>query len=319
MAIPNFLVSTRRKLLLVENGQITNEFHYARGILYGITWDAQNVYVASRNGGNIRPEVILKLSKDNLELKEKIFLASEDWEKWHSERTHQITYNTIDGITLTNTHQNKLTTFDGSAKLVKNVKSPGITAKHFEEFPEDSHINSIWTPDGILYYVVEHRGKVPPSSLTALTRSGDIFTFRQRWNNIGMECHNIHIEPHETFGWLKFTTLSSKEFSIKQYALKDELVDGATLQLEREKVINALGNSQWYVRGLARIPGVWLVGLSRYDPARSTRLIEAKIGGVIALDDNWNTIQEVDLSGNGMIYDLRIISSLDECHNGIPW
>jgi len=320
--IPNFFVSTVKHVTFIEDGKVTWENKdRLRGVIWGITWDENYLYLLNQNT-KIRPEILVKFNKRNLEEFEKLYLQRDlcqfnNFPEHETRGSHQIFYDIKNGLHIMNTGKNIITTLVDENKDTKEYE--GVILKHFQ-YPDDNkrHINTMWSSNGIDYYVIEHNGNDPPSALSGLKMQNGQFRHVQRWKNIGIQCHNIHISKHEDEGWLRFVTLSSEERSIKQFAIRDELSNDAEKRLERRKYINALGHDRWFVRGLGRVLGFWFVGLSEFHKSGPDRHYSKKTG-VAVLDDDWNLIQEIDLSGKGQIYDLRVTEGLDECHNGIPW
>jgi hypothetical protein len=164
--------------------------------------------------------------------------------------------------------------------------------------------------------VIEHNGGNPPSNLVLCSLDSESnFKFIKRYSNIGLHCHNIHWNHKRT----RFTTLSSMEFSIKEFNKIDE-----SLVENKRKQIKALGNDKWYLRGLGHIPDFWVIGLSMHqeikdsDPQkRRNDRRNLQNGGAVILNDNWDIVHEIQIDGRGQIHDLRIIDGVDECHNQI--
>jgi hypothetical protein len=314
MKLPSFLVTTHKTITLVENGKITYEYHgRGRGLLFGITWDSDYLYVGSRNPPDML-ESILIFSKQGLKyLGELKFL-----ENHQISGIHQIYYDQ-NGLHIMNSNKKRITTM--SPELPDNK---GFGNFNWPEADWATHINSIWQKKRTnLYYIIEHNGGKPPSNLVLTEWQGNKFIFHKRYRNIGLHCHNIHWNKDNS----KFTTCSSMEFLLREFDhIHNEETGEMEFRLSRQKQINALNSDCWYLRGLGKTKDFWVVGLSMHQDIRDSdpekrreKRRTLQNGGVIILDNNWNIVQEVGLNNRGQIHDLRIINELDECHNNISW
>jgi len=161
------------------------------------------------------------------------------------------------------------------------------------------HLNSIWC-DGGAFYVVEHRKRVVPKRVQVLNLHfeplhkivipDDAFV-KAKPHGI----HNIYIED----GWLY--TCSPKAFAAFH------METGVTRTITSRIIQEA-----HYVRGLARVPGKWFVGLSEAK-VRSER--GEGDSAVLVLNDDLETIDLLPLQDTGGLNDIRAIDGPDLAHN----
>lgn len=287
MRFPTFLLSTSKEFGIVEDGKFRAIFKKPRGMMFGITWDRDHVFLLSRNGGPGIAESIEIFDRD-LKHVDRICL------KGQCSGGHQLFYCPYtDRMYLMNTNNKRITVFKGKAR-----------EKHIPWSGADrcTHINSIWSPNGEDFYVMEHNGCRPPSRLV---RCDANFNHKKSWINVGRDCHCIYADNRELI------TASSKEFGIVRHCLKNNT------RLAYHPV-DALGSQKWYTRGLGVRPDCLLLGLSAHQDIREKRA-DSKAGGVVMLDCDFNQMGEIAIGGRGQILDLRIIEDLDLAHNGLPF
>ena len=95
-----------------------------------------------------------------------------------------------------NTNRKRITVFNGR-EIERHSDWP--------EADECTHINSIWSPNGDKFYVMEHNGCNPPSTLVLTDENLNPV---HEWVGVGRDCHCIYIEGDELI------TASSREFGM---------------------------------------------------------------------------------------------------------
>lgn len=286
MHIPTFLMSTSKEFGIVEDGKFKTIYRIPNGVFFGITWDKHHIYVLSRNGQHAAETIeVFDKSFNRMDQISLHDICSGGHQLFLCPKSHR--------LHLMNTNKKLISVFEDQ-KIEKHI--PWLDAD------ECTHINSIWSPNGDEFYVMEHNGCNPPS---VLVKTDSDMNVLQRWSGVGFDCHCIHIEDDV------LTTASSKEFAIVRHCLKTNTRIGF-------KHIKALGSEKWYTRGLGVGPDYMVLGLSAHQDIRERRLA-SQDGGAVVLDPELNIMHEIAVGGRGQILDLRLIDDLDMAHNGIPF
>jgi hypothetical protein len=322
MNIPDFLVSTHKSLSIVENGKLRDIWRPQAGLIFGITWSTNYIYVLSRNGPGKRESI-------------EIFDKSFNWkgsispqEPDHIRGGHQIYYHPkLDTLFIMNSNQRCVSYIEHPddvsnmpPNFIKHYKWPGAT--------EATHINSFWHC-GDSMYIVEHNGGDPPSNLVSFPEGFFDKPSYPPILGIGLHCHNIFVENYAMYPSL--VTLSSMEYGIKEIDISNP--DNGYGRLKRFQQIHALGLPRWYPRGLGRGEGCWVVGLSMHlemapnywrqgeevHARKRQERMNCQVGGAVVLDEDWNVIHEVPINNRGQIHDIRVVSKFDLAHNGVPF
>lgn len=164
------------------------------------------------------------------------------------------------------------------------------------------HLNSIWC-DGNLFYVVEHRKREMPKRIRifdlTLKPVGCIELRREAFVKAKPHgIHNVYIENDVLY------TCSPKAL------VRHDLSSG-----ESEPIIPCrLMNEAHYVRGFARTPGKFFIGLSEVK-VRSER--EEGDSAVLVLDDEFDVLDVLVLKDTGGLNDIRAVDGPDMAHNGV--
>lgn len=282
------LIATRNKLLIWDEGVYPIEEDNSNYIFhhyYGITWDTENVYVAERKGKTVG---IIKVFDKEFNLKRRLPLGVT------LESPHQIFWR--DGkLYVTDTVQDKVLIWDGEKTHIVD---------DWREHNWPILPNSIWC-DGKKFYILEHRGKKMPKYVQIMNLDfepiGQIVL--PKWLIVEKTrkyygVHNIYIED----GFLYMCNPRA----LMQYNLASKKI--------KHIVPHKLIDDKHYIRGLARMPGKFFIGISEYR-VRSERF---KGGSrVLVTDDDFNVIEVLSLKGTGALNEIRIIDDLDLAHNGI--
>ena len=170
-----------------------------------------------------------------------------------------------------------------------------------EEGEPTLHLNSIWC-DGKNLYVVEHRKREMPKRVMVLDLCAnplhrieipDGAFVKRKPHGI----HNVYIED----GWL---------YTCSPKALVAWNLDSGVTRTVTSRLIQ----KAHYIRGLARVPGKWFVGLSEAK-VRSER--GKGDSAVLVLNDDLEQIDLYPLQDTGGLNDIRAIDGPDIAHNGI--
>jgi hypothetical protein len=287
--IERLLISTYNKIILWDGKAHTiwdergkPEFHN----FFGITWNDKEIYVAEggREGGSL-----YHVFDEGLKYVSVLPFGLAGSGKRISD-PHQI-YWWDDKLYISSAKEDTIYSWDGSPEMEY------IRWKKAEE--PHQHLNSIWC-DGEHFYVAEHRKRIMPkrvqvldmnfSPLHKIIMPDDAFV---KATPHGI--HNIYIEDGCLY------TCSPKAF------VRFNMVTGET-----KTITSRLIRAAHYVRGLARVPGRWFIGLS-----------EAKIrsergegdSAVLVLSDDLEKIDLLPLQDTGGLNDIRAIDGPDLAHN----
>jgi len=275
------LVSTPLHLLLLEDGQAgyvqSGKQEEGNGNYTGITWDTQALYVASSRDFVYGVRIF-----DPPNMKQAGFISGD------LHQSHQALY-AAGKLWITNTGKNRIECWDGRE----------WQWYAFNPSPCDiDHVNGIWY-DGTRFWITEFRHRPEKPSVVRIC-DGDMQL--QETMTVGPSIHNVYVESNRMFN------LVSRQF---KGILETDLATGETVQHY------VAGEANNLVRGLARTPDRWLVGLSRWEPERGER---HKGDAVIVFLDN--AFREVDrwvVPDAGPVCEVRVISEPDLAHNGVPW
>lgn len=280
------LISTYKRLVLwdgeartVHKGYSHKKYHN----FFGITWNEDEIYLAE---GGHAGHSCYHIFDNNLKHKGKLPIGKGIGDP------HQI-YWWGGELYIASAWQDSIFIWDGNGECEE--------IRWKKEGEPNQHLNSIWS-DGNRFYVCEHRKREMPKRVMVLDEAfnpvyrivipNEAFV-KTRPHGI----HNIYIED----GWLY--TCSPKAFVA--FEMGTEVTRIITSDLIRQA---------HYVRGLARVPGKWFVGLS-----------EAKVrnergegdSAVLVLDDDLEMIDLLPLRDTGGLNDIRAVDGPDLAHNGV--
>lgn len=283
------LVSTYNKVILwdgkartIWDEHASPKFHD----FFGITWNDEEIYVAE-GGHNVESSLYHVFDG---ELKHTGVLPIGQEGKGIVD-PHQI-YWWGGKIYITSTKVDVVCIWDG-AKLKR------ISWKKASE--PTLHLNSIWC-DGERFYVVEHRKRKMPKRVKILdSQMGPVGRIVLRAEGFIKHkphgIHNVYIEDGILY------TCSPRAL------VRHDLSSGRS-----EPVVpSPLMSEAHYVRGLARIPGKWFIGLSEVR-ARGER--GKGDSAILVLNDDLEQIDLYPLQDTGGLTDIRAIDGPDLAHNG---
>jgi len=288
----DFIITTHRNILVVEGGEIreVDRLEVYECNFWGLTWGPEHIYVLMTNPGAARDCNVRVYSKPGFGLVRDIHLK-------HVKAGHQIFW-WKGCLYMANTNRNCLSVYDladGSMLHLAWLKT-GF---------DYNHINSVWT-DGSELYTVEHNGSkyarrrsLTGSRLRVLSMEG-----KSLWDvKIGKDVHNIYRE-----GPLLYFC-DSLGYRFCRYHINEKRVAGQT----------DVG-TDWYVRGVARIPDGFLVGLSDYGKHKTPfEEWDTREGRVLLVDDSMNVVEEMVIPKCKQIFDVRVTNLPDPAHNGVAW
>jgi len=281
------LISTYKRLVLwdgkahtVHEGHSHEDYHN----FFGVTWNEDEIYLAE--GGHVGHSCYHVFDGDLNKRKGGLPIGKGIGDP------HQIYW--WDGkLYIASARQDAIVIWNGTEEPEQmRWRQPGEPTQH---------LNSIWC-NGEAFYVAEHRKRIMPKRVQMLNMDfepihkvviPDEAFVKTRPHGI----HNVYTED----GWLY--TCSPKAF------VSFEMDTGITRTITSRTIREA-----HYVRGLARVPGKWFVGLS-----------EAKVRGergagdsaVLVLDDDLEAIDLLPLQDTGGLNDIRAIDGLDLAHNRV--
>lgn len=164
------------------------------------------------------------------------------------------------------------------------------------------HLNSIWC-DGENFYVVEHRKREMPKRIRIFDLDFEPMGCIELLRNAFIKerphgIHNVYIE-----GGILYTC-SPKAF------VRHDLISGHSEPIVPCKLVN----EAHYVRGLARVPGKFFIGLSEAK-VRSER--GEGDSAILVTDDDFNVLDILPLKDTGGLNEIRAIDGPDLAHNGM--
>ena len=280
------LISTYKRMILwdgqartVHEGYSHKEYHN----FFGITWNEDEIYLAE--GGHVGHSCYHVFDGD-LQYRGKLPFGQGIGDP------HQI-YWWDSRLCITSALQDAIFIWNGSGE------PKWVGWKRPDE--PTQHLNSIWC-DGQTFYVVEHRKRIMPKRVQVLDMDFEPIRKIVIPNDAFVKIaphgiHNIYIEDGRLY------TCSPKAFVA--FEINTGIIRTSTSKLIRKA---------HYVRGLARVPGRWFVGLS-----------EAKIrsergqgdSAVLVLNDDLEMIDLLPLQDTGGLNDIRAIDGLDLAHNRV--
>ena len=279
----SLLVSTSTALVLIERGK-PRTIHRGSGIYFGLTWDRDYIYVLSRN--NLEHGRLRRLFgyTSTIEVLDKGFRHVDTVVCPTVSDPHQAIER--DGtIYIANTGRNRIETYrDGTFSHVN------WTGKHTDVH----HINTIWF-DKTSFYALENNSQEPSEA-----KIFDLDWRPERTVRVGLGAHDLLRCGNTLF------TCSS----LGRTMVSHDLESAETTEFP-------LLGSEWLPRGLAKGADRFYIGMS----AEGTR--EERHSGnpgiVISTDEAFNIGATLELDGAGQVNAVRLLSELDEAHNGVPF
>jgi len=280
------LISTYNRLILwdgeahtVHEGHSHERYHN----FFGITWSEDKIYLAE--GGHVGHSSYHVFDR-NLRHKGKLPIGEGIGDP------HQIYW--WDGkLYIASTFQDAIFIWNGTEKPKRiGWRQPGESTQH---------LNSIWCDDNF-FYVVEHRKRVMPKWIQVMSMDFEPLHKIVIPNDAFVKAtphgiHNVYIEGDYLY------TCSPKAF------VRFNMATGETKTITSHIIREA-----HYVRGLARVPGKFFIGLSEAK-VRSER--GEGDSAILVLDDDLEAIDLLPLQDTGGLNDIRAIDGPDLAHNRV--
>lgn len=262
------------------------------GEYYGITW--------SYNGPFISHSLIdcekLKTWDDYRKSKHGLISHTTHTRTFFSKdillQPHQI--ECVDDLLLTtNTGHNCLSLLQYDGKLVKDIYLNDIRWDVNPEGNTGNHFNSVHRVKDSVYLVAHNQGRssvVYQLSWPKLELQREVST-NAEWAHNFWPCEHGNIICNSKHGSLY------------------DIQTGETLWQASEKPI--------FTRGIAATEDYIIVGRSEYAKRKDRT---CNTGGIWILDRHTlDTLETIKFPGSGCINDIRLISGIDDCHNGVPF
>jgi hypothetical protein len=280
------LISTYKRLILWDGQAHTAHEGYSHKKyhnFFGITWNEDEIYLAE---GGHAGHSCYHIFDGNLKHKGKLPIGKGIGDP------HQVYW--WDGnLYVASAWQDTIFIWDGEA----------IRRVYWKKVGEDNqHVNSVWC-DGEHFYVVEHRKRVMPKRVQVFNMDFEPLHKIVIPDDSFMKItphgiHNVYIESGILY------TCSPKAF------VWYDIASGESEPVQPSPWVRAAH----YVRGLARVPGKWFIGLSEAK-VRSER--GEGDSAVLVLNDDLEKIDLLPLEDTGGLNDIRAIDGLDLAHNKV--
>ena len=150
----------------------------------------------------------------------------------------------------------------------------------------------MWFDHDGLIYVFGHRQSTRFNRHSRIRVINGAWALREMY--IGRCCHNVYMEHGSLY------TCDSANWAFVE-------VNGWTG--DRHSV-----DLNGFTRGLARVPGGFVVGVSDDTPRESRKSGDSRL---VLLDDRLRIVDAVEMRGFGGVEDLRALGVSDPSHNGI--
>lgn len=281
-----FLVTCSEKFLLVRGGKV-RVLEEGFGLYYGITWDENVIYVASRRR---KPGVIRVFGSDLNYLRELPLLYIGD-------DPHQLFYKDR-GLYLADRDRFRVLHWN--------------TYLEYESWHAfnvgDQHINSIWY-NHPFYYVVEHRQGRPVKRIKLFTDSWAhhrtvAFNVGPQSHKTGHGIHNVYFEDDKLFTLAPYELVVIENFDPS---------DG-TFERHVKMPLDGVVCSDDYLRGLAVTDKAFFIGVSGTNPRTQRGEGDTRI---LAVNRQFEVVDTLVLPDTGQILEIRVIGELDFAHNGL--
>lgn len=277
--VNDFLVTTNKGLFLVREGKPT---HILEGDLYGLTWNAKNIFLA-----NYEAKVLTWENEKTIKNMEKVPF------NFRMDDIHQILW-WHGSLYVVHTAYNRIDVWENEERVFSYQWHP------FKTKGEQSaqHINSIWCNHSNFYIVEHNRGKVPVCVRVFDLKFKEVncylFNNIQTIHNNGL--HNVYIE-NDILYTLSVNNLIMRNLNTQQ----DEVLD--------IRSHNDIG----YLRGFARDNNYFYIGESRVSLKEDRRTGNSNI---IILNNNYKIVSTIELKNSGQLNDIRLLKN-DFAHNSI--
>jgi len=248
-------------------------------IYYGITWDEEYLYIAER-----LKSTITVIKKDgSIQYMTFPFMLLE---------LHGLYY--YNGILYAvETGKNSIIYIDNNYYIAKRFV-------HNNTIKPDNHINTIWSDENFIY-VLEHNNTEKTGILSRVVKYDYDFNVIEEIDNMGVASHNVFI--HNNY---MYVCSSMGEGIIKM-----------NMKTREKEFIDTSKYCTGLTRGIAFVDDRIYVGISKFSNRK-----ERHLGGnavILIFDNEWNYIDQLNLGDVGQLLEIRAVSGIDKCHNGIPF
>ena len=276
MNFPNLIVSTASSLCVIREHNV-EVIEYDRALYFGITWSNEFIFVACNFKEH---DSKIAIFDHKFRPVDQLIVPALN--------IHQIIWNGSLYATLTEANKIAIVNqFDG--RILTEVYYSGGSV--IDGVGED-HTNSVWFDDRGRMWLCDHRQSSRfnrPSRIRVLERDTKAFEIY-----VGRNAHNVYTEGD----WIYTNNSSEWKFKAINWRTGDR------------KFVDVGGFS----RGLGRIPGGFVVGVSKDQPRAERMSSDSK---VVIINDEFEIVDEVALIGHGDVQDLRVLGISDPSHNGI--
>lgn len=192
------------------------------------------------------------------------------------------------------------------------IKSCTVNLKNIISYPRwnkesHQHTNTIWW-DGKHFWSCEHRGKLirkNPNRRSRLVRLNQNMCIVDTFDDDWIHLHGAYKEGDYIY------TCSSEDSYLIKYDLQNRIINKKILL----KNIGIMHEQCTYVRGMAKYPNGFLIGVSLRGP-RDNRDKNDNPASVITLNNNLE-IHDIVNFQVGQINQIRLLNIADKSHNGI--
>jgi aspartate 1-decarboxylase len=291
-----FIVGTSQKLIVFEN---SNPIYSYSGDFYGITFNKDTIFACARD---LSGTIIHEFDK-NFELKHKTLVVINS--------VHQALFDIItEKVFITHTRQDRLAIWDPISRKI-------LAYHKWHEGPDGNdfhHINSIFRNiDGDnKLYVYEHNvsdycGTDGNKHIGGVIRLSDKFQIEKIFK-MGKQGHNVYISENKI---CIVDSFNEKRISrILEYDIKNT---------KFKTLISMPEYDGFAARGLAISDDLIIIGLTRL-ASRATRKFPSHKGFVIIYNrNNFEKLKEIEISGIGQVYEIRLLGVKDYAHNQIEF
>jgi hypothetical protein len=279
------LISTYNRVILWDGEQehtVIGSHHQDHSLFFGITWNEDFIFVAESGNGQGSTYHILDKDLNRIgELPIGVGILYPHQIYWWDGRLY-----------IASGSQDVIWIWNGETCYSVGWKNPD---------PEEpiQHLNSVWC-DGKQFYVVEHLYDETPKRIRILSLGFEpvgCIEFGEEEFIRPTGLHNVCIENEMLY------TCGSKSLVRRNLATGESQLTPIFVD-ERYR----------YVRGLARPPQGFFVGLSRL-AARDER--GEGDSAIVAIDNNFNVVDTIYLENTGGVMEIRAIDGPDLAHNQI--
>jgi hypothetical protein len=284
------LITCFNKILLVNGGGVKKIWQcYKEPRVFGMTWDESHVYLGLKNAV-FKVDSSLKVVADFYE-----FPYDAHQVLFHKGHVYSAV-TAYDEIYLLTKKLERISVFTATG-----VRPPESVVYNSNQ--DVHHINSLWA-DGKTLWALYHNRDNPTKAVSLHLNSGQ-FKIGRTIELGSSKGHNVYVENGILYSCS----------SIGCKIVKVNLASGLVEHLDVDPTqFNAPSDTN-FLRGLARFPGGWIIGASRFAD-KSKR--QEENSWVYVFDNDFKPIAGFELFEEGAVYDIRSLSP-DPSHNNLPF